>query len=678
MHHSNKTQHRQFPFERFASTRRFTDFDFLKKDSSWILYISDINGQFNLWRQCSIYNPDRKYYQPYQITNFIDESIRHIFSSPIDNSIIFFADKQGTENFQIYKIKDIFNSWPEKITIDEKVRYEWGAECFSHDGRYITFGSNQGDPSNMLIYIKDMESDKDDIFCITNEEGWYIPGYWSPDNKKINCSQLVTLQDYSIWVLDIESKNMEHINFKNSDKSRFIVGPWSVDGKGFYFLSDLNKEFIGFGFYNMDKTEIQWILNPTNDIELIDISSDGKMLAWTENVNGYSNLYIKNMKNGEVKDITNYIINYDDDKPIRGVIEKMKISEEGKKIGIMIDSPLSPTNIYVIDIDNNNRKNKCEKITTSLLGNLSINQLIEPQIIKYKSFDGLEISAFLYLPCNTIDWKTNQKITENNTNESTSKNDNNYRKGNNNNNNKINSKDNNKKKFGAILSVHGGPTAQERPYYDYSGLYQYLVNKEIAVIAPNYRGSTGYGKTFEKKIYHDWGGDELKDLEYAVKWLLSQEWIDKEKIGVFGASFGGFATLSCITRLPQYNWKAAVDIVGPSNLLTFVKTVPEHWKNFTEELVGNPEKEENFLKERSPITHVNNINPSTSILVIQGANDPRVVKGESDQIVETLKYKGIDIEYMIFEDEGHGFTKYNNQIKALKKSAEFIVEKLTS
>ena len=272
MNPSNKIQHRQFPFERFASTRRFTDFDFLKKDPSWILYISDISGQFNLWRQPSIYNPDRKYYQPYQITNFIDESIRHIFSSPIDNSIIFFADKQGTENFQIYKIKDIFNSWPEKITIDEKVRYEWGAECFSHDGRYITFGSNQGDPSNMLVYIKDMESDKDDIFCITNKDGWYIPGYWSPDNKKINCSQLVTLQDYSIWVLDIESKNMEHINFKNSDKSRFIVGPWSVDGKGFYFLSDLNKEFIGFGFYNMDKTEIQWILNPTNDIELIDIS----------------------------------------------------------------------------------------------------------------------------------------------------------------------------------------------------------------------------------------------------------------------------------------------------------------------------------------------------------------------------------------------------------------------
>ena len=135
--------------------------------------------------------------------------------------------------------------------------------------------------------------------------------------------------------------------------------------------------------------------------------------------------------------------------------------------------------------------------------------------------------------------------------------------------------------MGAVLSIHGGPTAQERPFYDYSGLYQYLVNNGIVVIAPNFRGSTGYGKSFEKKIYHDWGGNELKDLEYAIKWLLSQEWIDAKRIGVFGGSFGGFATLSCITRLPQYNWKAAVDIVGPSNLVTFVKTVPEHWKKLT-------------------------------------------------------------------------------------------------
>ena len=232
-------------------------------------------------------------------------------------------------------------------------------------------------------------------------------------------------------------------------------------------------------------------------------------------------------------------------------------------------------------------------------------------------------------------------------------------------------------KFGAILSIHGGPTSQERPYYDYSGLYQYLSHNGLVIIAPNFRGSTGYGKSFEKKIYHDWGGNELKDLEYAIKWLLSQDWIDPNRIGVFGASFGGFATLNCITRLPQYNWKVAVDIVGPSNLITFAKSVPEHWKRFMAELVGNTETEVDFLKERSPITYISNVNPNVKLLVIQGANDPRVAKKESDQIVGKLKENGISVEYMVFEDEGHGFTKYSNSLKALKASAEFLVKELS-
>jgi len=160
--------------------------------------------------------------------------------------------------------------------------------------------------------------------------------------------------------------------------------------------------------------------------------------------------------------------------------------------------------------------------------------------------------------------------------------------------------------------------------------------------------------------------------------LISQEWIDANRIGVFGASFGGFATLGCITRLPQYKWRAAVDIVGPSNLVTFAKAVPDHWKRFMGELVGDPEKEEDFLKERSPLTYVDNISTRTDFLVIQGSNDPRVVKNESDQIVERLRSKNSAVEYMIFEDEGHGFTKYSNLVKALKRSAEFLVGKLSS
>lgn len=639
-------QKQSHPFERFASSIRFTGFDFNKINNDWIIYLSDTNGQFNLWR----YNINATFdcqSSPYPLTNFTTQSVRHFFTSPIDNSLIFFADQHGDENFQIYKISDIFDSWYEPLTSDLTIRHEWGSECFSHDGKYITYGSNQKNPSDMLLYIGRTGNMEIDSFCITNKKGWYVPGYWSLDNKKLNCLQLITLTDYAVWIIDIESNSMEKVHIENDQqKGKFIIGPWSAKQNGFYLLSDLEREFMGLAFYDIDRSKLEWIHTPPYDIESIDISLDGKFLVWTENVNGYSKLYQKDLECQKITEIIPSIIFKDRIISLKGVIENFKISSDKNRIGMMMDMPTSPTNIYLIDLVKNEGNDNCTRITTSLFGNLSQSALTSPKLIKYKSFDGLEIPAFVYFPNSNTRVEKSNGIAQS--------------------------------KAGAILSIHGGPTAQERPYYDYSGLYQYLAYHGITVIAPNFRGSTGYGKSFEKKIYHDWGGDELKDLEYALKWLTSQDSIDPKRIGVFGASFGVFAALSCITRLPQYELRAAVDIVGPSNLVTFIKNVPEHWKSLTIDLVGDPFKEESFLKERSPINFVDDINPSTSLLVIQGANDPRVDKGESDQIVKRLTEKGIDIEYMIFEDEGHGFTKYSNQIKALKKSAEFLLGKLSS
>ena len=649
---------KQYTFDRFAAIRRYTGFAFLKRreplssSSSWITYIVDTNGQFNLWRQRSSlsqeYNDGREPYASHQLTNFIDIAVRHVFCSPVDDSIIFFADYQGTENFQIYRINDAFHSfWPQAITQNPKVRYEWGAECFSHDGKYITYSSNESNPSDMLVYVHNInKNNKNDYnnehaLCITNKPGWYVPGYWSPDNKKLNCFQIITQTEYDIWLLDIDRNEMLQVTpllSEEETKSRNIAGPWLPSGQGFYIISDLRREYAGLALYDINKSKLEWILTPEHDIESIDVSKDGNTLVWTENVDGYSNIYIKNTQNGEIQKITSENIS----KEGGGVVADLKISSDGKTIGVSMTTPTSPSNIYLIDIETK----KADRLTESLLGNIPEQIMIQPELIKYKSFDGMEIQAFLYKPRhgNSSGSSGSNSIT----------------------------------KFGAILSIHGGPTSQERPTYAYAGFYQYLANKGIAVLSPNFRGSTGYGKNFERKIYHDWGGGELKDLEYAAKWLVSQEWIDTSRIGVFGASFGGFATLSCITRLTHYNWKTAVDIVGPSNLVTFAKAVPEHWKRLMAEWVGDPEKEQDFLKERSPITYVENIKSTINLLIIQGANDPKVVKNESDQIVERLRNKGIGVEYMVFDDEGHGFTKYSNLVKALKNSAEFLANRLSS
>jgi dipeptidyl aminopeptidase/acylaminoacyl peptidase len=224
-----------------------------------------------------------------------------------------------------------------------------------------------------------------------------------------------------------------------------------------------------------------------------------------------------------------------------------------------------------------------------------------------------------------------------------------------------------------VLSIHGGPEAQERPTYAYAGFYQYLLSRGIAILAPNIRGSTGYGKSYQRLIHRDWSGGDRLDFEAAVKYLHGLDWVDRDRIAVYGGSYGGFATLTCVSRLPDY-WAAAVDIVGPANLVTFTKAVPPTWRRFMALWVGDPETEEEFLLERSPITYVDQI--KTPLFVIQGAKDPRVVKAESDQIVAELRERGVPVRYDVYEDEGHGFTKRENELKAMGDVAAFLEEHL--
>jgi dipeptidyl aminopeptidase/acylaminoacyl peptidase len=276
-------------------------------------------------------------------------------------------------------------------------------------------------------------------------------------------------------------------------------------------------------------------------------------------------------------------------------------------------------------------QNTVRQITFGMLGGIPEDVFVEPELIQYQTFDGRDISAFLYKP----------RVAEGG-------------------------------QVPAVLAIHGGPEAQERPEYRYGGLYQYLVYRGIAVLAPNIRGSNGYGKTFQKLIHHDWGGDDLKDMEAAAQYLLAQDWVDPERIGVFGGSYGGFATLSCVTRLPDY-WAAGAELVGPSNLVTFASSVPPTWRRMVDKWVGNPETEREFLLERSPITYVDQIR--CPLLVMQGANDYRVVKAESDQMVERIRARGGTVEYVVFPDEGHGFTRRSNLLKAYRTTAEFFLER---
>lgn len=289
-------------------------------------------------------------------------------------------------------------------------------------------------------------------------------------------------------------------------------------------------------------------------------------------------------------------------------------------------TPTRPNELYLVDLETGETRQLTESRKVAIDETL----LIEPEQVEIEAFDGRPIPALLFKPHGDGP-------------------------------------------FPAVLSLHGGPEAQERPGYTYRGFYQFLLSRGIAVLAPNIRGSSGYGKSYQKLIHGDLGGNDVKDFESCVRYLQSLSWVMPDKIGVYGGSYGGFAVLTCVSRLPDY-WAAAVDIVGPSNLVTLVRSFPPTWRDMAKSTFGDPDTQEADMLQRSPITYVDQI--TTPLYVIQGANDPRVVQAESDAIVEKLRARGVDVKYDIYLDEGHGFTKVENDIKAMRDSGQFFIDHL--
>jgi pimeloyl-ACP methyl ester carboxylesterase len=256
--------------------------------------------------------------------------------------------------------------------------------------------------------------------------------------------------------------------------------------------------------------------------------------------------------------------------------------------------------------------------------------------LSYASFDGLRINARLYLPSKALGVR---------------------------------------EPYPLVLYVHGGPQGQERPDFTWFSmpLIQYLTMNGLAVFVPNVRGSTGYGLQFMKWVDHDWGGKDARDLVEGLKMLEKDSRIDSSKRGVIGRSYGGYMTLTLVSRYPEL-WNAGVDMFGPYNLLTFLERLPETWRTQFYLSIGHPDKDREFLIERSPVTYMDNV--KCPMLIIQGRNDPRVVERESSDLVERLRSRGIPADFLVFEDEGHDVLKFKNRVTCYSKITKFFEEQL--
>lgn len=309
-----------------------------------------------------------------------------------------------------------------------------------------------------------------------------------------------------------------------------------------------------------------------------------------------------------------------------GDVTGVNFSESEKLMAFYHNGSRSPANLFVYDL----ASKKPARLTNSLNAEIDPADLVEVRVIRYKSFDGLEIPGILYQPHGA----SGQKKTP------------------------------------ALVLVHGGPGGQART--EYKAYAQYLANHGYTILDVNNRGSSGYGKTFFKADDRKHGSEPLWDCVEAKKYLQSLGYVDPEKIGIMGGSYGGYMVLAALTFQPE-EFAVGVDLFGVSNWVRTLQSIPPYWEAQRQSLyaeIGDPEKELDFLRETSPLFHADKI--TKPLIVLQGANDPRVIKPESDEIVDAIKKKNGVVDYVVFDNEGHGFTKKDNEIRAYKSILDFL------
>jgi dipeptidyl aminopeptidase/acylaminoacyl peptidase len=601
-------------FRDLVPEQRFQPTLAVSPDGTRVAFSANTSGQYNVWVA-----PIDGSASPRQVTDFTDDAVRTVAWSPDGAHLAFTADRGGDEQHQVHLI-DLADGQLRRLTDVADRQHHLGSEPFSHDGTWIVYAGNDRDPAVQDIIVQHLgDGTTRRVESVAGE--MLFPVAFSPDDAMLLVAIARSNTDIDAGIVDLAAEPMSLENLtEHEGEEQHVPSGWTADGSGFHLVSDAGREHATIRVFDLDartSTAYEPVGDLDWDVEEVATSDDGAVV-WVVNEGGVSVLHRHHDHATERHEMS------------VGTIASLDLDPAGGRAAMLLSTPTRPTEIAVVDLAAA-ADDRLRFLTDSRPDGLRQIEPIEPELVEYPTHDGRMIPGWLARP--TGDGP-----------------------------------------FPVVLSIHGGPEAQERPVYAYAGLYQFLLAHGIGVFAPNVRGSSGYGRTYQTLIHRDWGGAELGDFEHANRYLRGLDWVDEDRIAVFGGSFGGFATLSCVSRLPDL-WAAGVSIVGPSNLHTFVRSVPPTWRSLMAKWVGDPELDADLLTERSPLTYADDI--VVPLLVIQGANDPRVAKAESDQIVESLRARGVEVAYRVFEDEGHGFTKRENEISALTDVGEFLVGQLT-
>lgn len=603
-----------------------------------VIYLTNNSGTSQVW---AIDLPNGA---PKQLTKYDDNISFARFSPTNDDEIVFGKAVGGNENTQFYAMK-ADGSNVRELTANPQIRYNFGD--WSNDGKYIYYASNKRDKNFFDVYAITVADGKEEL--IYQQDGNNNFAAVSKDGSKIIISRSGTelALDNNLYLIDAATKKetllTAHTGASEFGDAHFLKNDLIV------MTSDEGQEFSNLEFRNLKSNKTLPFEKTVWGVESLAVSSENNGFAYTKNREGYSELYIADSRAYQEKNATMIVAVPKYVTPItlpaKGVVSGLTFSHDQSKIAFTFSSAKYNSDVWMYDFI----AQKLTQVTKSSRSDIPPESFVEPQLIKYKSFDGREISAWYYIPKDTVKIsdamyfkrevpKPNQKgdhLTRTH--------------------------------LPVIVSVHGGPEGQERP--GFNGLYQYYLSRGYAVLATNVRGSTGYGKTFTHLDDVRKREDSVKDLAFAVEWLKISGGADTKRIAVTGGSYGGYMTLAAITLYPDL-FAAAVDTVGIVNWETFLKNTSGYRRRQREVEYGMLDKDIDFLRSISPIAKVDKI--KTPLFVIHGKNDPRVPYTEAEQVVKALKDKGAVVEYKLYDDEGHGISKLKNRLDLYPRVADFL------
>jgi dipeptidyl aminopeptidase/acylaminoacyl peptidase len=588
-------------------------------DGSALAFLTDISGVSEAWRvRVDTASGGGMQLWPDQLT-FGGERVSAAVFSPTDERLLLASDTGGSELTQLLMLAPDGGAAQPLTSAPNAIAQfaEW-----SPDGQRILYAANTCDPRFFDICERDLTRGETRHFPLPEGTNWAVR--YSPDGQRILATHVETFFRDRLYLIERATGEARPI-------TREIIAPhgshsapaWSADGQALYLLTDEDRDFRNLAALDIASGELRYFTDANADCDDLAVSRDGRMLALTTNVDGYSRLDVYDVSDG-----------WDARKPIplveheRGVISELRWSRDGRALAFTQESSTAPRDIWTLDWSSG----AYTPATRSATGGLPRSAFVEPRLVRYSTFDGREIPAFLYTP-------TGREP----------------------------------RGLPTIVYVHGGPESQYRPTFN--PIVQYFVACGYAVLAPNVRGSSGYGHAYMALDDVRLRMDSVADLRHAALWLASEGIADPRRIAVMGGSYGGFMVLAALTTYPDL-WAAGVDIVGIASFITFLERTSAWRRGLREAEYGSLERDRDFLTEISPLHKADRI--TAPLFVVHGANDPRVPVQEAEQIVAALRSRGVPVEYLRYEDEGHGLIKRANRLQAYPAIARFLHQALRS